>query len=289
MALDNRGDFQELRTFKGKYMRPGDLRGMLACCSLGLAAAVAPADAETPSAESWQFAVTAYGYLPQISGTAHFPVPGAGSFDVNQSDLINNLKMAFMGAFDAHYGRWGFFTDVLYLDVGRRNTNVHDFTIGGIGIPAATTSDVSIDLKSWIVNAVGEYRVVSQGGSTLDVVGGLRYLSLKERLEWNFTGSLGSLPEAARSGNEEISSNIIDGIVGVKGQLRGDGGWFMPFYLDVGTGGARFTWEGATGLAYAFHWGELGLLYRYIDFRFDSSKLEDLTIAGPMVSATFRW
>ena len=263
---------------------------MLTGCALAALAAVGPAAAQTTEAESWQFALTAYGYLPAISGTAYFPVPGtSASFNLNQSELINNLKMVFMGAFDVHHGRWGFFTDVLYLDLGRRNTNVHDFTIGGIGIPVNTTSDVSMDMKTWIANAGGEYRVLGEGGSTLDAVVGVRYLSLKQRLEWNFTGSLGSLPPAARAGNQEISDTIVDGIVGVKGRLRGDGGWMMPFYLDVGTGGAQFTWQGAIGLAYMFHWGELGLLYRIIDFRFDSSKLQDLTIAGPMVAATFRW
>jgi hypothetical protein len=266
---------------------------MLTCGGLGLLIAAAPAAAQTTQStetESWQFAVTAYGYLPSISGTAYFPVPGtSATFNVNQSDLINSLKMAFLGAFDVHHGRWGFFGDVLYLDLGRHHTNVHDFTIGDVGIPAGTTSDVSIDMKSWIVNAVGEYRVLSVGGTTLDAVAGVRYLSLKERLQWNFTGSLGSLPEAARTGDQEISSTIVNGIVGVKGQLRGDEGWMMPFYVDVGTGGAKFTWQGAIGLAYMFHWGELGLLYRYIDFRFDTSKLQDLSIAGPMVTATFRW
>jgi len=273
-------------------MRRGEFRRMLLGCALGLTAAAGPVDA-TPAdseAESWQFALTAYGYLPAISGTAYFPVPGTGAnFNLNQADLIDNLKMTFMGAFDVHRGSWGLFADVLYLDLGRHNTNLHDFTIGNVGIPADTTSDVSIDMKSWIANAVGEYRVLSRGGTTLDVVAGLRYLSLTERLQWNFTGSLGSLPEAARSGNQEISSTVVDGIVGVKGQLRGDGGWMMPFYLDVGTGGATFTWQGAIGLAYMFHWGELGLLYRYIDFRFDTSKLQDLSTAGPMVTATFRW
>jgi len=271
-------------------MRTDDFRAMLACCMLAPAAAVAQANTQNPAADSWQFALTAYGYIPQISGTAYFAVPNSSlSFNLNQSDIIDHLKMTVMGAFDAHHGRWGFFTDALYLDLGRRNTNVHDFTIGDVGIPAATTSDVSIDMKSWIVNAIGEYRLLSQGGSTLDIVAGLRYLHLKERLEWNFTGSIGSLPTAARSGDSEISNEIVDGIVGVKGQLRGDGGWIMPFYLDVGTGGSHFTWQGATGLAYMFHWGELGLLFRYIDFRFDSSKLQDLTIAGPLLSATFRW
>lgn len=271
-----------------------DYRRVLTGCVLGFAAmVVGTADgqaAETNAPDSWQFALTAYGYLPAISGTAYFPVPGTtASFNLNQSDLINNLKMTFMGAFDAHYGSWGFFTDVLYLDLGRRDTNLHDFTIGDVGIPANTTSDVSIDMKSWIVTAVGEYRVLGGGGSTLDAVVGVRYLTLTERLQWNFTGSIGTLPEAARSGNQEISSDIVDGIVGLKGQLKGDGGWMMPFYLDVGTGGAPFTWQAAIGLAYMFHWGEVSLLYRYIDFRIDSGKLQDLTTAGPMVGATFRW
>ena len=201
----------------------------LTMCLVALAAAAPKAYPQTTEAEPWQFAVSAYGYLPAISGTAYFPVaPIGANFTLNQSDLIDHLKMTFMGAFDAHRGRWGIFTDVLYLDIGRRNTNIHDFTIGGIGIPAATTSDVSIDMKSWIVNTVGEYRVLSQGESILDVVVGARYLSVKQRLEWHFTGSVGSLPEAARSGNVEISDSIVDAIIGVKGQVQGDGGWRMP-------------------------------------------------------------
>jgi hypothetical protein len=144
-------------------------------------------------------------------------------------------------------------------------------------------------MKSWIVNAVGEYRVLGGGGSTLDAVAGVRYLSLTERLQWNFTGSIGSLPEAARTGNQEISNYLVDGIVGMKGQLRGDGGWMMPYYVDVGTGGSKFTWQSALGLGYMFHWGEVSFLYRYIDFEFGSSKLQNLTIAGPLVGATFRW
>jgi hypothetical protein len=271
-------------------MRPADFRGILACCVLVSATTVTRADPQDGAAEPWQFAVTAYAYLPAISGTAYFPVTSVGAnFALNQSDLIDHLKMAFMGAFEARRGSWGLFTDVLYLDLGQRNTNIHDFTIGDIGIPAATTSDVSIDMKSWIVNVVGEYRVLSQGESKLDVVAGVRYLYLKERLEWNFTGSLGSLPESARSGNEEISDNNLNAIVGIKGQVQGDGGWRLPYYIDVGTGTSQFTWEGATGLAYQFHWGELSFLYRYIDFRINSSKVADLTIAGPLVGATFRW
>jgi hypothetical protein len=279
------------RVQSGSWLR---LPALTAC--LVALAAMAPradaqsADAQSAEADTWQFAVTAYAYLPAISGTAYFPVaPIGASFTLNQSDLIDHLKMVFMGAFDVHRGRWGVFADVLYLDIGRDHTNVHDFNIGGISMPAATTTDVSMNLKSWIVNTVGEYRLLSGGGATLDVLAGARYLSVNEQLTWNFTGSIGSLPESARSGNSQITNSIVDAIVGVKGQVLGDGGWRMPYYIDVGTGGAEFTWQGAIGLAYAFHWGEVSVMYRYIDFRFGSNSLKDLTIAGPLVSATFRW
>jgi hypothetical protein len=294
MTTVARSDHQ-LRRLRVEYARsrPRSRRAAFAVClvvHVALVAVAARTEAQTTEAERWQFAVTAYGYLPAVSGTAYFPVaPIGASFTLNQSDLIDHLKMAFMGAFDAHRGRWGLFTDVLYLDIGRRNTNIHDFTIDNIGIPATTTSDVSIDMKSWIVNAVAEYRVLSQGDGALDVVAGVRYLSVKERLDWNFTGSIGSLPETVRSGSAEISNDLVDAIVGLKGQVQGDSGWRMPYYIDVGTGGASFTWQGVIGLAYVFHWGEVGLHYRYIDFRIDSNTLKDLTIAGPLVSATFRW
>jgi hypothetical protein len=262
----------------------------LTACLLALAAVAPKADAQTADTDTWQFAVTAYAYLPAISGTAYFPVaPVGASFTLNQSELIDHLKMTFMGAFDVHRGRWGIFADVLYLNVGANHTNIHDFTIGGISVPAGTTTDVSIDMKSWIATTVGEYRVLSQGAGTLDVLAGARYLSVNERLSWNFTGSIGSLPESARSGTSAITNSIVDAIVGVKGQVQGDGGWRMPYYIDVGTGGAPFTWQGAVGLAYQFHWGEVSVMYRYIDFRFGSNSLKDLTIAGPLVGATFRW
>jgi len=272
-------------------VRAGGFRVLLASCVLPPLTGLAQADSQSTAAEpSWQFAVTAYGYLPSISGTAYFPVaPIGANFTLNQSDLIDHLKMTFMGAFDAHRGQWGFFADVLYLDIGRSHSNIHDFTIGGIGIPAATTSDVSIDMKSWIVDAVGEYRAIGQGEGTLDVIAGVRYFNVRERVEWNFTGSLGSLPETVRSGNAEIGNDLVDAIVGIKGQVQGDGAWRMPYYLDVGTGSSQFTWQGAAGLGYAFHWGQVSLLYRYIEFRIDSGSLKDLTIAGPMISATFRW
>ena len=68
------------------------------------------------------------------------------------------------------------------------------------------------------------------------------------------------------------------------------GAWGVPFYLDVGTGKPKFTWQAAAGVSYAFGWGELSALWRYLDYENKSGKpIKDVQFSGPMVGATFRW
>ena len=83
------------------------------------AAALVPsiAAAQTASAGDWQFAGTIYGYLPTIGGSSSFPVDSAGNpVSISTSQILDALKMTFMGSLDAHNGQWGVFTDILYLD-----------------------------------------------------------------------------------------------------------------------------------------------------------------------------
>jgi hypothetical protein len=50
------------------------------------------------------------------------------------------------------------------------------------------------------------------------------------------------------------------------------------------------TWEGATGVGYAFSWGEVSAMYRYMDWNAQSGKpLENLNMGGAQVAVTFRW
>ncbi len=96
----------------------------------------------------------------------------------------------------------------------------------------------------------------------------------------------------SRSGSKEIDESVWDGIVGVKGRYAfGENRkWFMPFYLDVGTGQSDLTWQGAAGLGYAFNWGEVLAMWRYLDYNFKSGKaVEDMNFNGPMLGVAFRW
>jgi hypothetical protein len=192
----------------------------------------------------------------------------------------------------AHNGQWGAFTDVIYLDVGNAKTGSRDFTIGNIGLPAGTAADLDLDLKAWVWTVAGEYRVASGPGFTVDLLAGARMFDVTQRLRWNISGSLGPIAATSRSGEAEVSQTVWDAIVGVRGQhVFGDRGqWSLPVYLDVGGGQSARTWQAAAGIGYAFGWGQLSALYRYVDYELKSGKnVQGMNFGGPMVGATFRW
>ncbi len=93
-------------------------------------------------------------------------------------------------------------------------------------------------------------------------------------------------PCPGRSGSKKVSDSLWDGIVGVKGRytFTDDRKWFLPFYLDVGTGQTKLTWQAIAGVGYGFHWGDLVATYRYIDWTAKSGKsVEGLSLGGPMI------
>src|SRR5512139_3554719 len=77
--------------------------------ALGIVTALpAAAQSAPPRQDEWAFRATVYGWFPGLTGTTEFPSGAGGpSIDVNADTLIESLKMAFMGTFEAQYGRWG--------------------------------------------------------------------------------------------------------------------------------------------------------------------------------------
>ena len=200
--------------------------------------------------------------------------------------------MTFMGAVDVHNGRWGMFTDALYLDVGGVKSQTNDFSIGNTRIPAGTTADLTVDLKSWVWTLAGEYRVVSDPAWSVDLLAGARMLYLKPTLGWSLDGDLGPVFTPGRSGSESVSETLWDGIVGVKGRYAfgEDRAWFVPFYLDVGTGQTKFTWQATAGVGYAYRWGDVLAVWRYLDWNAKSgTSLSDLNMSGPMLGVVLHW
>ena len=113
----------------------------------------------------------------------------------------------------------------------------------------------------------------------------MRYFSLDSDLSLRIDGPLpDELPTREYSGKGEL----WDGIVGVKGQYGRK--WYIPYYLDLGTGSSDFTWQAMTGFVYRWRWGGVFVVYRYLSFdEGDDGPIRDLSISGPAVGVNFRF
>jgi hypothetical protein len=272
-------------------------RGRSAAAALAIAAFV-PAMAMAQTAQSgpqpgpWRYSFSVNGYLPSISGSTSFPTDGGEPINVTAEQILDRLKMTFMGTFEAHNGAWGVFTDLVYVDLGNTKSSSREFTIGNIGLPVGTTADLDWDYKSTIWTLAGVYRVASQPSMTVDLLAGARLWDQRERLRWSITGDLGPLPPASRTGSSSIKESVWDGIVGVKARyvFGSNREWAVPLYLDVGAGQSDLTVQAAGGISYAFQWGELSALYRYVGYEPKAGKpVSDVNFSGPQIGAVFRW
>jgi hypothetical protein len=275
------------------------LRGAMAALCFA-AGALLPAVANAQSApsgglaEKWMFTATIYGWVPKIDGTVNFPEDrGSTGIHASMSDVLNHLRMTFQGTLDAHNGRWGMFTDIVYVDVAGVKSRERDFSIGNVGIPATATADLDLTIKALVWTLAGEYRIASDAAWTVDAMGGARMLQMKPRLGYSITGDIGPIVlPGGRSGSKQVDETVWDGIVGVKGRYAfgDDRKWFAPFYLDVGTGQTQLTWQISGGIGYNFDWGSAFAMWRYLDYNFQSGKaLTDITMNGPMLGVAFRW
>lgn len=241
----------------------------------------------------WEWRATIYGWLPTIKGTTQFPTGGSGpTIEVGVDDVIDNLDFTFMGALQANKGRWGFFTDVLYLNEGASESASRDLTIGPHAMPAEVSADVGMDLKSLVWSLAATYKLNSNANNPVDLLFGTRMVDMEQTLKWSFNGDIGGLPLPGRSGSSKVSGTNWDAIIGIKGDLffGADSRWVMPYYLDVGTGDADFTWQAMAGIGYQFGWGALLLTYRYLDYEMGSnSPIDELSFSGPMIGASFQW
>lgn len=252
-----------------------------------------------PISDAWRFRAVIYMWAPKITGDATFPSrdaapPGETEAEIDMSfkEIIDHLKMTGMGTLEVQKGRWGAFTDVVYMNVGGTRTRTRDRTIDGVPLPVGTTLNTGLDLKSWIWALAGSYRVQATPESEMDVFAGARMLTVTPRLTYDFSADVGPFTGPGRTGSRTVKAKDWNAIVGVKGRagIGANREWFIPYYLDVGTGDSQLTWQGAGGIGYAFHWGDVIATYRYLHYNFKSREnVDDLTIRGPLLGVTLRW
>jgi hypothetical protein len=275
------------------------------CAFFGAAALLASQGVQAQSgkagADDWKFRASVYGWLPSIDIKSNFSVPPAaaglvpsGDAEVDGGDILKSIEGVFMGTFEARKGRWGGVADLIVLNLGQTKTGSKHFTIGGRVLPtvpgdATLTADYSLEGTLWTL--AGQYAAIDEPGHNLNVIAGARYLSLDQKLNWAFSGNIGPIALPLRGGTMTADGSVTDFIVGVRGQARlGDGRWYVPYHLDVGTGQSNSTYQAMIGLGYAFDWGDISAGYRVLDYNLPDSKfVSDLRFSGGVIGLGFRW
>lgn len=259
------------------------------CLSTALLSATAIAD----TGDDWEFGLSIYGWFPDLSGSTVFPA-GSGEdsgFEVPVDSILDTFQFAFLGSFDARKGNVGLFTDAVYMDLGNTNKTINEGTIGGTDIPFDAEVHTGFDMKSLVWTTAGYFRVVDEQEKTFDILAGVRYTDIEQSLDWSFSGNIDDIPLPGREGDVKISADYWDAIIGMRGRFAlGDGGWYLPYYADVGAGGTDLTWQVAGGIGYSFSWGELAAVWRHLSYDLPSDKpIKDLEMSGPEMGVVFRW
>lgn len=254
-------------------------------------AALLPASLTADTSDSWEFGASIYGWFPDMSGTTNIPV-GDGDFELSIGDILDNLEFTFQGSFDARKGNWGFFSDVIYMDVAKTEKDVRNGTVGNTQLPWEINGELGIGMKSLIWTNVGYYRLVEDSNKSFDLLAGVRYADVDQDVSWSLSGDIGQTPLPGREGSVSVGDTLWDYIVGFRGRLAfgAENKWFIPYYADIGTGDADLTYQLAGGIGYKFSWGEIAAVYRYLEYDVASGNpIDTMDFGGPAVGAVFRW
>lgn len=256
------------------------------------------------SVAGWQFSVMPYLWLPGVKADLKYGPPSGGTATANvradESDVLSSLEMAFMIAGEARKGRWLVATDYMYLHLGNQDSKVKsvDFNPGNGPVNVSTSQiggSAESSFKGSIWSLVGGYAAISEPSASLDLIAGFRYVDLEASSQWNLDATVTS-PNGgqtfSRAGNARKSGSDTNFIIGAKGQVKlGQSNWFIPYYGDVGGGNSNSTWQLATGVGYAFGWGDIRLDYRYLAYKQsnDDKFLEKIELGGLALGANFRF
>ncbi len=257
---------------------------LIVALTLTLFAPAVSAEEKAKEKSDWEFQVAPYMWFISTSGDV--TVKGQKSdLDLSFDDIWDELNIAAMLAFDARNGRWGFYGDIIYANLGDSDVE------GPLGF---VKIDPTIKL-AWLT-AGGFYRLGSWGLSeaaakkaptvTMDVFAGARYTYLDIELDFK------NVPQPTASGDK----HWVDPLVGSRVILDLTQRWAVSLDGSIGGFGvgSDFAWDAAGLIGYRFPLFSKennaalfgGYRARYQDYTDGSGDDEfkwDVTLHGPIL------
>ena len=233
-----------------------------------LAAPVAAQDS------GWSFALSPYLWAPGIESSIETRF-GTVGVDMSTSDVLSDLDLAFMGAFEARKGKWGLIADLFYADLSQTRA-----TPLGVLFSRARVETTAKALSGYVA-----YRVSESERLSIDALAGLRVTYL----EVDLSLSPGALP-GQRVG---VSETWVDPVIGGRARVALGGNWFATALADVGGSGgdSDLTWQVFASVGYQFdpRWSVLGG-WRWFSIEHELEGLDvETDFSGPLLGLTVRF
>ncbi len=222
--------------------------------------------------EEWSYRASVYLFLPETQTGLDTP---AGSVEATLSfkDALENLNVAFMGAFSASRGPWTLVTDYNFTDLTFSNAT-----------PGPAYSGLDADLKTQFLSAYALYQVRDSADMRVDVGAGLRWFSTDTRL----TLQPGTSPQEVRSTDQ----SWVDPLIAARIRVPLSDRWNFMGMVDYGgfRSGSE-TWQVLATVEYSFanNWNVVGG-YRYISFDHEVDNGDySFSQSGPLLGVTYEF
>lgn len=226
--------------------------------------------AASEGADSWKFDAALYGWLPNIN----IELPSGQKSKITQSDILDNLSMAFMGRGQVRKGRWSLATDLNYFKLSHN---------GDEPLRDSPLALRKVELQAAIVKPTIGYRFFESSDNWAEVYAGARYLWLEATL------GLKTLPPAPPAQRQEAKSDTRwDALVGIRGAHALSPRWYVRYLADVGGGESDSVVDLFAGVGYRFEKLSVIAAWRYLDYDFgDDFPLNSMDVNGPLVGVEF--
>lgn len=214
------------------------LAPMVACVAIWAGATMA-------AEEGWHLELTPYVWFANVDGSVSVGDREA-DFDANFSDLIDNIDLAGALMCIASYDRWVIFSQWDYFSLNQ------DFSKG----PGGT-----LESDMWLLSGAAGYRFDGLvEGSTVEVLGGVRYLRDRSKVELN---GLGSNRDTSALADAIVMLRPSFPLTFISERLR------INPTMSIGAGNSDLVWELQPELQYQFTdriAGRVG--YRRLQYKF---------------------
>lgn len=240
--------------------------------AVGICLAVALATPALAQDSGWSFALSPYAWTPGLTSSVE---TAWGTVEVDKSigDVLSDLDLAFMGAFEARNGRWSLIADLFYADLSESRATP-------LGV---LFSQVRIETDVRALSGYVAYRVHENDLVAVDLMAGFRVNSV----DLNVSLSPGLL-QGQRFG---ASETWVDPLIGGRVRLAIADQWFATALVDVGSGGSDLTWLAFASLGYQIdeRWSiQGGWRHVSIDKSIDGRDVE-IDLSGPLLGFTVRF